>query len=211
MPQQRDRAWRRSQRAKKINRRRNRVPEVRPPNPVRLWQLHTTEGHPLPVFHREQSSRDRFWEPAQDKVVVLHHNYGCPTRGPYLRWEREGDQWVRVTVQPEGECQCRSLFPSWHTGPRSIVKAGMRWRVVKEYTPDSRPAAPGKLSKTAHPAPERKPHGKDKGWKVAYTHFYKVWLARHLGFDYPRRQLPEVAWWEETQSTGEGIGPKGSE
>lgn len=134
-------------RRKYIRARKDRAPEIPPPDPIRLWQLHTEAGDPLNIFHRQ---RGPFRGPPESIEVV---------KGAY------------------------SLQPYWGGRHRAVVKAGMVWELVKEYTPDHRPYPLGKLSKTPPPN-EHTPHGKDKRWKMEYTRRAKVYRARQLGFEY---------------------------
>jgi len=194
MTQERDRAWRRSQRKKYIHRREPDIPVRVEPKPVRLYQLFTVEGDPLPVFAKVSDLKAR-----DDEITIdLTHRQGCPEYGPYRHWdwdpEAQEATWVTVRPDKSAVCNCTGLKPSWGQWRKhSVVKAGMTWKFMKEYRPDHRPFPSGRLSKTP-PAPgaHGKPHGSDKRWKMQAGRSSKVARAQQLGFDYPSESRSSI-------------------
>ena len=180
MPHPRDRAERRAQRHKYIDRRRDRVPDESLPLPVRLWQLHTAEGQRLSVFHRQRTtSTSTFSEPPTPKRVRVQHWCHMTTR---LFWRRTPTGNFEPNVVLAEPCSCSMVTPSWGS---PLAKAGRVWRVVKEYTPEHREFATGSLSKNR--CSGWNPGRQDKNWKLISGHTYKVWRARKLAREYPRR------------------------
>lgn len=227
MSKKRGRAWRRAQRERIIQKRMDRYPtERRLPGKARLWQCHMPDGTPINMFHREYSlgplvreepdgslvyeyqvpvgATGGFPTSGEDKVVeVRWHQYGCPERGTYTEWVKRPDgEWGKETRGPTQEtCECTSRHPHWGD---PVPPAGYFWRVIKEYTPEDRGFAEGKLDKTALPAGAAgdqdhwKPSGKDKRWKMMYTRKEKLHRAKKLGFDYDfHRQRHWRDWSDE--------------
>jgi hypothetical protein len=68
-------------RRKHISKRQSTIPEDRLPEPVRLWQLHTEDGHALNILHREQAGPHGFLRPPVDEEVVQGSYCLMPTWG----------------------------------------------------------------------------------------------------------------------------------
>lgn len=173
MAKNRDRAWRRSQRARAIRNRKDRIPEDYSPDPVYLWQLHSKDGKPLDLLHRSRQPPE---EGVTEVEVTLIHSYGC-VKGPQ-RWALQLDV-LRGHCPPPGPCVCKTVKPSW--GYPLRPEPGSVWKFLREYTPDSRPFPAGRLDKT--PSSATSPY---KGWRETSkdTGNMKFQMNNHRGKEF---------------------------
>lgn len=166
----RDIAWRRQQRAVHINRRKDRAPDPKPEKYGSRWQLHTPDGDPLPIFHREANkSTEAVLEPQTVTMRVTYHLWQCD----------------RIP-----DCGCtRSLSPKWAGGMEGFV-----WMPLYKYTVAEQPFCLSKFDKLYCPKGRSQERTQQftKNWKLMYFRRNKVYRAARLGWlNYPRNFLDD--------------------
>lgn len=165
------------------------------------------------------TKRGRAWRRSQRARVLNNRQERAPEYEPPARvyiWQLHTEDGQALSIFHRSSHEERAevpvklvsyswgsyLTPSWGgrawSGGPQIVKPGMTWKLVREYDPQFRQFAPGKLSKTACPedSPTRsgkwKPRSAEKKWKNSgLSHSGKVYRASKLGFTYPRWKDPD--------------------
>lgn len=198
MAQERDRAWRRHQRARHIEHRvaEDMVPKQEPKGLVAIWQLHTPQGEPMPVFKRHQLADKE--ELGSQQVVRIRHRYGCPHYASFS-WYTPVMNTCNEDCRPFPGLANRGNGHSWPEAPLGFI-----WKIIQVIDPEIRPWAKGKLDKNKRPKGKYQFQGVSgrihilaasrgaKNWKMLYTRSVKVARASQLGKVYRRhRDYPE--------------------